>query len=98
MKDLMKQIDSRAGEVAAYIAEIRAERESHHMRLKELEINERDAQRDLDRLNRAMRAISGDDEPSMGPSPESPRAQEVSALMAKEPYRPTSNERYEGGF
>lgn len=88
MKDLVKQLEMRGAEISQYLAEIAAERESHTMRLTELDMNQKNAENDLRKINRAIDAlIDGGDIP-MGPAPESPRAQELQGMVASRPYSP----------
>lgn len=83
MKDLIKTIEARAGEISAYLAECQSEREAMLKRMKDLDMSEQRAQRELRMCNRAMDALQGEGEDELPPT----EGQGIAPTM-----------RYEGGF
>lgn len=83
MMDLMKSLAARRDEISNYITEVQKEREHLISRLSEIDQSTASAERDHRRIQRAMEALDGDNEPreSMGKA--------VDALMPTvPPYRP----------
>lgn len=63
MMDLMKTLDARRQEIGDYISASNSERESLIARLSELDQGVAQAERDVERIRRAMNALEGSDEP-----------------------------------